>query len=97
MPIPVAHLRSAPCGVHDVGEQHRGEHPIIDYVGLLTREELGDLLERRAPVGFVEVNEIAPRKFDEFRAWYAISDILAPLGRDHPVVCVMQDKCRDAD
>ena len=32
MPVTVAHLRGAACRVHDVGEEHRGEHPIIGHV-----------------------------------------------------------------
>ena len=49
MPVTVAHLRRAARRVHDVGEQHRGENPIIGHLGLLAGEELGDLLERLAP------------------------------------------------
>ena len=51
MPVPVAHLGSAARRVHDVGEQHRGENPIIGHLCLLAGKELGDLLERIAPSG----------------------------------------------
>lgn len=49
VPVAVAHLGSALCGVHDVGEQHRGENPIIGHLGLLSGEELGDFPEGLAP------------------------------------------------
>ena len=37
MPVAVADLRSPARRVHDVGEKHRGENPIVGYVGLLRR------------------------------------------------------------
>jgi len=45
MPVTVAHLRGAPGRVHDVGEEHRGENPIIGHFSLVAGEELGNLLE----------------------------------------------------
>ena len=93
MPVTVAHLRGPARRVHDVGEQHRGEHPIIGHVGLLAGEELGDLLEGLAP-RFDEVENVAPRQLNVFRARYVIGDVLAPLGRDERVVGVMDDEGR---
>src|SRR6185369_16982186 len=58
MPVTVADLRCPARRVHDVGEQHRGENPIVGYVGLVAGEELGDLLERRSP-RFDEVIHVA--------------------------------------
>ena len=78
MPVTVADLRGPARRVHDVGEQHRGENPIIGHVGLLAGEELGDLLEGRAP-RFDEVVHVAPRQLNVFRARYVIGDVLAPL------------------
>jgi hypothetical protein len=45
MPITVADRRGMTCRVHDVGEEHRGEHSIIGNISLVAGEELGDLLE----------------------------------------------------
>ena len=45
--------------VHDVGEQYRGEHPIVGQLSLLAGKELGDLLERRAP-RFDDVEKLRP-------------------------------------
>ena len=60
MPVTVADLRRPTRRVHDVGEQHRGEHPIIGHFGLVAGEELGDLLEGRTPSRFNEVIHVAP-------------------------------------
>ena len=51
MPVTVADLRGPARRVHDVGEQHRGENPIVGYFGLLAGEELGDLLKGLTPAG----------------------------------------------
>ena len=59
-PVTVADLRRPTRRVHNVGEQHRREHPIIGHVGLLAGEELGDLLKRLTP-RFDEVENVAPR------------------------------------
>ncbi len=45
VPVAVADLGGAARRVHDVGEQHRGENPVVGHLGLLAGEELGDLLE----------------------------------------------------
>ena len=82
--------------VHDVGEEHRGENPIIGHVGLLAGEELGDLLEGLAP-GFNEVEYVAPRQLNILRARYTVCDVLAPLGQDHRVVGVLDDEGGHAD
>ena len=76
MPVPVADLRGPTRRVHDVGEEHRGQHPIIGHFGLVPGEELGDLLEGRAP-WFHEVVHVATRQLDVLRARYVISDVLA--------------------
>jgi hypothetical protein len=60
-PVAVADFRGPARRVHDVGEQHRGEHPIIGNVGLVAGEERGDLLEGRAPSRFNDVVHVAPR------------------------------------
>ena len=79
MPVTVAHLRGPPRRVHDVGEQHRGENPIIGHVCLLAGEELSDLLEGLR-LRFHEVVHVAARQLNVFRARYVISDVLAPSG-----------------
>ena len=89
MPVTVAHLRRPPRRVHDVGEQHRGENPIIGHLCLMTGEELGDLLERGSP-RFDEVVQVAARQLNVFRTRYGISDVLALLGRDQLVVGVLE-------
>jgi hypothetical protein len=94
VPVSVAHLRGPARRVNDVGEQHRGEHSIIGHFGLMAGEELGDLLERRAPVGFDEVDRVAPRELNVFRARYVIGDVLTPRGQEHHVVGVMEDEGR---
>ncbi len=97
MPVTVTNLGGTTRRVHDVGEKHRGKNPIIGQVSPLVGEELGDFLEGRAPVRFNEVENVAPWKLNVLRARYAISDVLAPLGRDKGVVGVMEDECRDTD
>src|SRR4029077_2698209 len=92
VPVTVADLCGPARRVHDVGEQHRGQNPIIRDVGLVAGEELGDLLEGRAPFRFDEVIHVAPREFDVFRAGYVIGDVLAPLRRDNDVVGVLEDE-----
>ncbi len=59
MPVAVTDLRGAACRVDDVGEEHRGEHPIIRHSRLVAGEELGDHLERIAP-RFHEVVQLRP-------------------------------------
>ena len=76
MPVPVADLRHTARRVHDVGEQNRGEHPIVRYLGLVTGEELGDLLKRRTP-RLNNVPHVAARQLDVLRARYVIGDVLA--------------------
>ena len=60
MPVTVADLRGAPRRVHDVGEQHRGENPIIGHVCLVAGEELGDLLEGRDAIGSTKWYRLRP-------------------------------------
>ena len=60
MPVPVANLRRPARRVHDVGEQHGGEHPVIGHVGLLAGEELGDLLKGRTPSGSTKWYTLRP-------------------------------------
>src|SRR6187200_2858519 len=45
VPVTVADLGGSARRVNDVGEQDRGEHPIIRHFRLLAGEELGDLAE----------------------------------------------------
>ena len=96
MPVTVADLGGPARRVHDVGEQHRGENPIIGHVGLVAGEELGDLLEGRAP-RFDEVVHVAARQLNVFRARYVIGDVLALRGRDERVVGVLDDEGGHAD
>ena len=96
MPVTVADLRGTARRVHDVGEQHRGEHPIIGHFGLLAGEELGDLLEGRAP-RFNEVVPVAARQLNVFRVGYVLGDVLALRGRDDHVVGVVDDESRHTD
>ena len=76
VPVTVAHVRCPARRVHDVGEQHCGEHPIIGHLGLLAGEELGDLLER-VPPRLNEVVHVAPRELDELCARYVFGDVAA--------------------
>ncbi len=96
MPVTVADLRGPARRVHDVGEQHRGENPIIGHVGLVAGEELGDLLEGRAP-GFNDVVPVAARHLNIFRVGYVLGDVLALRGRDDHVVGVVDDESRHTD
>jgi hypothetical protein len=95
-PVTVADFGGSARRVHDVGEQHRGEDPIVRHFGLVAGEELVDLLKGQAP-WFHEVEEVAPGKLDVFRARYVISDMLPPLGQDHRVVGVLEDEGWHAD
>lgn len=96
MPVPVAHLRRPPGRVHDVGEKHCGQHPIIGHVGLLAGEELSDHLKGRAP-GFHEVVQVAPWHLDVFRIRYMISHLFS-LRRCHErILAVLDDKGRHTD
>ncbi len=61
IPVTITDFGGAPCRVHDVGEQHRGEHPIVGDFGLLSGEELGHLLKGLTP-RFDEVNCVAARQ-----------------------------------
>ena len=92
MPVKVADVCGPTRRVHNVGEKHRGENPIIGHLCLMAGEELGDLLEGRTPVWFDEVVHVAARQLNILRAQYAISDVLAPLGRDERVVGVLDDE-----
>ena len=67
-------------------------NPVVGYLGLLAGQELGDRLERRSPVGFDEVDSVAPRELNVLRARYAIGDVLAPCGQEHHVVGVLDDE-----
>jgi hypothetical protein len=67
MPVTVAHFRGPARRVHDVGEEHGGENPIVGHVGLVAGEELGDLLKGWAP-WFHDVVPVAPRDLDVLRA-----------------------------
>ena len=84
MPVSVADLGGPARRVHDVGEEHCGENPIVGHFCLVPGEELVDLLKRRAP-RFNEVVQVAPWKLNVFRARYMVSDILALRGHDHRV------------
>ena len=96
MPVTVADLRGPPRRVDDVGEQHRGEHPIIGHIGLVAGEELVDLMER-IPPWFDEVIRITPRQLNVFRARYVIGDVFAHRGHDHRIVGVLDDEAWYAD
>ncbi len=96
MPVTVTHLCGAARRVDDVGEQDGGEDAIVGDLGAVAGEELGDLVERLAP-RFDEVDNVAPRQLNVFRARYVISDVLAHGGRDEQVVGVMEDKGWHAD
>ena len=76
MPVTVTHLRRPSRRTHDVGEKHCGEDPIVGHLGLLTGEELGDLLEGGSP-RFDEVIHVATRQLNVFRVRYVIGDLLA--------------------
>ena len=93
MPVTVADLRGVTRRVHDVGEEHGGENPIVRHVGPVTGEELGDLLEGRPP-RFNEVVHVAPGQLNVFRARYVVSDVLAHRGQDELVVGVLEDEGR---
>jgi hypothetical protein len=95
-PVTVAHLRRPARRVNNVGEQHRGQHPIIGHVSLLASEELRDLLKRRTP-RLNDVEEVAPRKLNVLRARDVISEVLAMSGWDERVVRVLDDEGRHAD
>ena len=97
MPVAVADLRGAARRVHDVGEEHRGENPIVGHFGLVAGEELGDLLEGRAPSRFNDVVPVAARQLNIFRARYVLGDVLALRGRDDHVVGVLDDESRHTD
>jgi hypothetical protein len=97
MPVTVADLRRATGRVHDVGEEHRGQHPIIGHVGLVAGEERSNLLEGRAPVGFDHVVDVATRQLDVLRARYVVCDQLSLRGRDERIIGVLEDKGWHAD
>ena len=97
MPVTVTHLGGSARRVHDVGEQHRGENPIIGHVGLLAGEELGDLLEGRAPSRFNLVVPVAARQLNIFRVGYVLGDVPALRGRDDHVLGVVDDESRHTD
>ena len=97
MPVTVADLRGPPRRVHDVGEQHRGENPIVGHVGLLAGEELGDLLKRRAPSRFNAVVPVAARQLNVFRAGYVLGDVPALRGRDDRVLGMLDYQRWHAD
>ena len=59
-PVTVADLCGPARRIHDVGEQHRGENPVVGHLGMVAGEELGHLLERLAP-GLDEVVQVASR------------------------------------
>jgi hypothetical protein len=96
MPVTVTHLRGPARGVHDVGEQDRGENPIIGHFCLVAGEELVNLLEGRLP-RFYEVEHVAPWQLNVFRARYVVGDFLALLRPNERIVAVMDDKGRYAD
>src|SRR5271163_4484295 len=96
MPVTVAHVRCPTRRVHDVGKEHGGEHPIVGHFSLVAGEELVDQLEGLAP-WFNVVVHVAAWQFDVLRARYVISDVLAPLARDHRVVGVLDDEGWHAD
>ena len=97
MPVTVTDLRGPARRVHDVGEQHRGENPIIGHFGLLAGEELGDLLEGLAPSRFNVVVPVAARQLNIFRAGYVLGDVPALRGRDDRVLGVVDDQRWHAD
>jgi hypothetical protein len=95
-PVTVTHLRCPARRIHDVGEQHRRENPIIGHFCLMPGEELGDLLERIAP-RFHEVVKVAPLELNVFRVRNVVGDVLAHCGRDEWVVGVLDDEGGHAD
>ena len=97
MPVAVADLRGPARRVHDVGEQHRGENPIIGDLCLVAGEELGDLPERRTPSRFNDVVPVAARHLNIFRAGYVLGDVLALRGRVGHAVGVLEDEGRHTD
>jgi hypothetical protein len=97
VPVTVAHLRRAPCRVHDVGEQHRGQNPVVDHFCLLAGEELGDLPKGRTPSRFNDVVPVAARQLNIFRVGYVLGDVLALRGRDDHAVGVVEDEGWHAD
>ena len=90
-PVTITHLRGPARRVHDVGEQHRGENPIIGHFGVLPGEELRYRLEGLAP-RLHEVIDVAPRQLNISRAIDVIGDVLAQHGRDDRVVGVVKDE-----
>ena len=96
MPVTVTHLRRPARRLHNVGEQHRGQNPVIGHLCLMAGKELGDLLERLAP-RFDVVEPVAPRQLNIFRARYVLGDVLALRGRDDCVLGVVEDQGRHAD
>jgi len=92
MPVTVADLRGPASRVDDVGEEHRGEHPIVGHLCLVPGEEFGDLLEGISPARFDEVPHVATRQLDVLRARYVVSDVSAPRGQDDCVLGVMDDE-----
>jgi hypothetical protein len=75
MPVAVADRCGPARRIHDVGEQQRGKNPIIGHFCLLPGEELGDLLEGRAP-RVHEVVQVAPRQRHVLGARNVVSDVL---------------------
>ena len=52
---------------------------------------------KRGTPRFNEVEHVAPRQSNVLRPRYAVGDVLAPLGRDHWVVGVVEDEGWHAD
>ena len=96
MPVTVAHLGGAARRVHDVGEQHRGQHPIIGHVGLLAGEELGDLLEGLAPWLDVVIH-VAPWQLNVFRVRECGLRCTCPTRAGRRVVRVVDDQSGHAN
>ncbi|OBF85362.1 hypothetical protein A5791_02310 [Mycobacterium sp. 852002-51163_SCH5372311] len=96
MPLPVTQLRGASRRIHNVGEQHRSQHPIVGHVGLMTCEKLGDLLKGRTP-RLHEVIHVAPWQLNVFGAGYLIGDVLAHRARDEHIIDVLEHEGRRAD
>ncbi len=96
MPVTVTDLGGPARRVHDVGEEHRGENPIVGHVGPVPGEELGDLLEGLAP-WFNGVIPVAAWHLNVFRVGYVLGDVLALRGRDDHVVGVVDHEGGHAD
>jgi hypothetical protein len=91
MSVAITHLGGSARGVHDVGKQHRSQHPIVGHFCLMAGEELGDLLEGLPP-RFNRVVDVPARELDVLGTGYVVGDVLANCRHDQRVVGVVQDE-----